>query len=140
MIKVENIILNQATEPKEAIIRRCGEMLHKSGYVNEEYIESMIARDAGFSVAIGNLIAIPHAEKSAAEHIKQTGLCVVTYPQGIDWDGTPVKLVIGIAAKGDEHLEILSNIVEVLEEEDDVTALVDANSKEKIIELFTGKA
>ncbi len=140
MLKAENIILGQTAEAKENIIRRCGAMLHAGGYVEEEYIESMIARDAGFSVAIGNLIAIPHAEKEAACHIKKTGLCVITYPDGLDWDGTTVKLVIGIAALGDEHLEILSNIVEVLEEESDVEALIAANDKDKIIETFTGKA
>ncbi len=139
MLKEENILLGQKAESKENIIRLCGNLLHKSGYVAEEYIESMIARDAGFSVAIGNLIAIPHAEKEAACHIKKTGMCVLTFPEGFDWDGNQVKLVIGIAALGNEHLEILSNIVETLEEESDVETLIEANSKEKIIETFTGK-
>ncbi len=139
MLKAENILLGQKAAPKEDIIRLCGSLLNKSGYVEEPYIESMIARDAGFSVAIGNLISIPHAEKEAACYIKKTGMCVLTYPDGLDWDGTPVKLVIGIAALGDEHLEILSNIVETLEEESDVEALVAANSVEKIIETFTGQ-
>ncbi len=138
MLALENIIIGQAVESKEDVIKRCGAMLVKAGVVEEAYVESMIARDAGFSVAIGNLIAIPHGEKSAAEHIKKTGLCVITYPEGLDWDGNPVKLVVGIAALGDEHLEILQNIVETLEEESDVEDLVAAASKEKILELFTG--
>ncbi len=138
MIREEDIILGQAPEDKNAVIRRCGALLHKAGYVDEEYIESMVARDESFSVAIGNLIAIPHAEKSAASSIKKTGLCAITYPDGLDWAGTPVKLVIGIAALGDEHLSILENIVETLEDESDVEALVAAASKEKILAVFKG--
>ncbi len=138
MLAQESIIIGQGKESKEDSIKRCGELLLKAGIIEEAYIESMIARDAGFSVAIGNLIAIPHGEKSAVAHIKKTGLSVITYPEGLDWDGTPVKLVIGIAALGDEHLEILQNIVETLEEESDVEELVAAASKDKIIALFTG--
>ncbi len=138
MLTVENIVLGQAKESKEDAILRCGAMLVKAGSVEEAYVPSMIARDASFSVAIGNLIAIPHAEKEAACHIKKTGICVITYPEGIEWDEEVVKLVVGIAAIGDEHLEILQNIVEKLEEESQVEELVANATKEKILELFIG--
>ncbi len=137
MLRLEDIVLNQAVEPKDDVIRRCGAMLCQAGYVDEPYIESMIARDLSFSTAIGNLIAIPHAEKSAASSIKKTGLCVLTYPDGLDWGGETVKLVVGIAALSNEHLSILENIAESLEEESDVEALVATASQEKILELFT---
>ncbi len=136
MLRKEDILLNQAVEPKNDVIRRCGALLHEAGYVEEGYIESMVARDENFSVAIGNLIAIPHGEKEAASFIKKTGLCVLTYPDGLDWSGTRVNLVVGIAALSDEHLRILENIVETLEEESDVEALVAASSKEKILKIF----
>ncbi len=139
MLRAEDIILNQAVETKDDAIRRCGALLHKAGIVDEAYIESMIARDASFSTAIGNLIAIPHGEKSAAGSIKKTGLSVITYPDGLDWGGAPVKIVIGIAALGDEHLSILENIVEVLEDESDVEKLVAASSKDEILKMFTGQ-
>ncbi len=138
MLTTETILLNQESEHKDAAIKRCGEMLQKGGYASAEYTEGMLARDNNFSTAIGNLIAIPHGEKEYKQYIQKTGICVITYPDGIDWNGTPVKLVVGIAALGEEHLEILENIVDVLEEEEDVIALVEQNSKEKIIELFTG--
>ncbi len=138
MLTVENIVLGQAKESKEEAIKRCGAMLVQAGVVEEAYVPSMLARDAGFSVAIGNLIAIPHAEKAAACHIKKTGLCVITYPEGIQWDDELVKLVVGIAAIGDEHLEILQNIVEKLEEESQVEELVATADKQTILELFTG--
>ena len=57
-----NIITGLSPEPHEDVIRRCGKMLAESGYVKERYIEGMLARDRGFSTAIGNMIAIPHGE------------------------------------------------------------------------------
>lgn len=97
----------------------------------------MIARNRGFTTAIGNCIAIPHGEKEYKQDIIKTGLSVLTYPQGIDWEGEKVHLVIGIAAKGNEHLEILENIVDRLDDSDAVLALVNANDKQAIYDLLT---
>ncbi len=139
IIKMENIVLNLPTEPYEDVIRRCGDLLVASGHANPRYVEGMIARDRGFSTAIGNYIAIPHGEKEYKQDILQTGLAVLTYPDGIDWNGQTVHLVIGIAAKGDEHLDILENIVDQLEEGDDVLALVESADKKAIYTMLTGE-
>ncbi len=138
MLNEDNILLNQKAATKTEAIELCGKLLTQAGYAEAEYTEGMFARDNSFSTAIGNMIAIPHGEKEYKKYIKQTGICVITYPEGIEWDGMTVKLVVGIAALGEEHLDILENIVDVLEEESDVENLVNASSKEKIIELFTG--
>ncbi len=48
----------------------------------------------------------------------------MTYPEGISWNGDTVKLVVGIASKGDEHLEILGRIVAIAASDADTDALV----------------
>jgi mannitol/fructose-specific phosphotransferase system IIA component len=138
ILELDGIVLNQATEPHEDAIRRSGDMLVKAGYVKPRYVEGMIARDRGFSTAIGNFLAIPHGEKEYKEDILQTGIVAITYPEGLEWNGEKVHLVIGIAAKGDEHLAILENIVDKLETGEDVLALVGANDKQAIYDMFTG--
>ncbi|MDR1432291.1 MAG: PTS sugar transporter subunit IIA [Propionibacteriaceae bacterium] len=125
-----------STDPESAILR-CGRMLVDSGYAKERYITGMLARNRSFSVAIGNLIAIPHGEKEYKDDVIATGLAVLAYPGGIDWGGEPVKLVIGIAAQGDEHLEILARIVEVAEDQEAVDALAKATDAEAIHAAFT---
>lgn len=139
ILEKSNIIIGCETEDHEDAIRRCGNMLVESGYANEKYIEGMIARDRGFSTAIGNLIAIPHGEKEYKDQIIRTGIVVCTYPDGIEWNSEIVKLVIGIAAKGDEHLGILEQIVEVFEDESDVEAIVAASSIDKIYDAMVPK-
>ena len=131
-----NIITGLAPEQHEDIIRRCGTMLVDSGYVNEPYIEGMIARDRSFSTAIGNLIAIPHGEIAYKQEILHTGLVVLTYPDGVQWGDQIVKLVIGIAAKGNEHLQILEQIAEAFEEESDVEAVVKNADTEALYHLL----
>ncbi|MDR2175027.1 MAG: PTS sugar transporter subunit IIA [Synergistaceae bacterium] len=138
IVKMESIVLDMPSETHEDAIRRCGKMLVDAGYVSSRYVEGMLARDRDFSTAIGNYIAIPHGAKEYKDDILETGLVVVTYPEGIDWGGQKVHLVIGIAAQGDAHLDILENIVSKLEDGDDVLALVNAHDKNAVYATLTG--
>ena len=52
----------------------------------------------------------------------------MTFPDGTDWGGETVKLVIGIAGVGDEHLNILSNIAITCSDEDDVEDLLHSSA------------
>jgi mannitol/fructose-specific phosphotransferase system IIA component len=139
MLKKENIILNQPKADREGVIRRCGRLLVDSGYAAERYIEGMIKRDNSFSTGIGNFIALPHGEEDYKKDIISTGIVVLTYPEGIDWHGTPVYLVIGIAAKGDEHLDIMGNVVDHLETGDDTIKLVKTAGVDEIYEMLCGE-
>ena len=136
ILKKSNIITDCASENHEDAIRRAGRMLVQDGYVGEKYIEGMLARDKSFSTAIGNAIAIPHGEKEYKDEIRHTGLVVLTYPNGIPWNDDLVKIVIGIAAKGDEHLDILERIVDALEDEQAVQKLVASADKDAIYRIF----
>ena len=64
--------------------------------------------------------------------ILESALSVVRYDGGVDWDGEQVTFVIGIAGKGDEHLEILSQIAILFSEEDDVARLKTLQTPEEI--------
>lgn len=139
ILKKENIILGQPSEDYEDVIRRCGRLLVDGKYVTGRYIEGMLARERELSTAIGNYIAIPHGKKEYKKDILSTGIVVVTYPDGISWNGASVYLVIGIAAVGDEHLDILGNVVENLESEDDVLKLVREADENMIRTVFCGK-
>ena len=140
MLKKENIVLNQPKADREEVILRCGKMLLDSGYINERYIEGMIKRDNAFSTGIGNFIAIPHGEEDYKKDIISTGLVVLTYPEGVDWHGNPVYLVMGIAAKGDEHLDIMGNLVDHLETGDDTIALVKNADVNEVYKMLNGES
>ena len=52
------------------------------------------------------------------------------FPDGTDWDGEDVKLVIGIAGTGDDHLAILSNIAIKMSTPEAVDQLVESSVDE----------
>lgn len=133
----ENIQLNVSFKNKEEAIRYTGGILVDRGYVEPSYVDKMLEREELTSTYMGNFVAIPHGTEDAKEKVKETGLSVVTVPEGVYFgDGNIVKILIGIAGKGDEHLEILSKIAIVLSEEENIQSILDANSEEEIIRIF----
>lgn len=137
ILTVDNIVLNKTLSDKEEAIRAAGEILVDKGYVEQTYIDKMLERETLTTTYIGNHVAIPHGTEDAKEVVKETGISLITVPDGVDFgDGNIAKVIIGIAGKGDDHLEVLSNIAIVCSEEENVQKIVEATSKEEIINLF----
>ncbi|SFB00736.1 PTS system D-mannitol-specific IIA component, Fru family (TC 4.A.2.1.2) [Lentibacillus halodurans] len=131
-----NIHLNQSLNSKEEAIRYTGGILAQNGYVQDVYIDKMLEREDVTSTFMGNYVAIPHGTEDAKTSVLETGISVVTVPEGVDFDGNTVKVLIGIAGKGDEHLDVLSKIAIVCAEEENIQKIVNASSEDEIINLF----
>ncbi len=142
ILKEENVVLNKTFNTKEEAIREAGRLLVDSGYVQPEYIESMIEREETVSTYMGNFIAIPHGREEAKELIKETGISVVQIPEGINFgeegEDKLVTIVIGIAGAGDDHLEVLSQIAVYCSEIENVVKLADADTEREIVQLLGG--
>ncbi len=138
LLEKKNIILNCKPVSPEEAIKAVGKRMVESGYVEEAYIQGMLDREESFSVAIGSHVAIPHGTEESRKAIKKTGLIVMTYPEGIQWGDETVRLVVGIASTGEDHLGILGKIVEVAETEEDTDALVDNASVDQLYKLLNG--
>lgn len=136
ILKSDNIILGLKSESKEEVIERAGKMLVKEGYVNNNYIAAMQEREKIVSTYIGMGIAIPHGVGEAKKEVKESGIVVLQYPDGVVFGDDLAYLVIGIAGVGDDHLEILSNIATSLEDETLVDKLKNTNNKFEILQTF----
>lgn len=136
ILKSDNIILGLKSESKEEAIERAGKMLVKEGYVNNNYIAAMQEREKIVSTYIGMGIAIPHGVGEAKKEVKESGIVVLQYPDGVVFGDDLAYLVIGIAGVGDDHLEILSNIATSLEDETLVDKLKNTNNKFEILQTF----
>ncbi|WP_175640314.1 PTS sugar transporter subunit IIA [Metabacillus schmidteae] len=138
ILNESNILLNQQFDNKTDAIKATGQILVEKGYVEASYIDAMLQREELSSTYMGNFVAIPHGTEDAKSAVLNSGLSVIQVPSGVDFGGgNIVKFLIGIAGKGDEHLEILSKIAIVLSEEENVEKLVQAQSKEEIIDLLS---
>ncbi len=137
ILNENNILLNLGSEPKNQAIARVGRLLVQNGYVTEEYVIGMQLREASLTTYVGNGISIPHGMPEYMKYIQRSGIVVVQYPEGIDFgEGNLAYILIGIAGKDDEHMEILSSIALVCQEEENVLQLRQASSKQAIIEIL----
>ncbi|MBQ7616151.1 MAG: PTS sugar transporter subunit IIA [Butyrivibrio sp.] len=138
ILETKNIFINQKSGAKEDVIRKIGEIFSSQGYTNNEYTQAMLDKEKVFNTYIGNKIAIPHGIEEAKKHIKKTGLVLMTFPEGQDWGASEkVKVVIGIAAVGDEHLEVLQKIALTFSDEAGLEKLMTLD-EEGISKLFEG--
>ena len=113
VLERRSVMVGLKSESKEEAISRAGRCLVESGYVKEAYVNGMLEREQLTTTYIGSSVAIPHGTNEAKSYVNQTGLVILQYPDGVDFGGgNTAHLVIGIAALGDEHMMILSNIAE----------------------------
>ena len=133
----EGIILNQKSVTKEEAITAAGQLLTDLGYVDKEYIPLMLEREKIVTTYIGMGLAIPHGTTHDEGIIHKTGIVLIQYPEGIDFGDEKAQLVIGIAGKGGEHMEILSKICTTLEDETILEKMKTTDDKEWIMKQLS---
>lgn len=136
VLKKEGIKTGLKSVDKETAIRAAGQLLCDLGFTNEDYIQAMVDRENMVSTYMGMGVAIPHGTSNAKETVKKSGIVVMQYPEGVDFGDEKAYLVIGIAGVGDEHLEILGNIVASLEDEELLETLKKNADVDTIMKTF----
>jgi phosphocarrier protein FPr len=69
------------------------------------------------STFVGNGVSIPHGEFADLQLVNRSGISVLQVPAGVEWEeGEKAYLIVGICATGDEHITILQNLAEVVED------------------------
>ncbi|UXS22336.1 PTS sugar transporter subunit IIA [Staphylococcus delphini] len=136
LLRDENILLNQSISTQEEAIEKAGQLLVDSGVVKAGYVQAMKDREQIVSTFMGNALAIPHGTDEAKNEVIASGLSLLQIPEGLDWNGEEVKVVIGIAGKDGEHLDLLSQIAITFSEEENVDKIVNAASPLAIRQVF----
>lgn len=134
ILSKDRISLQASAADKAEAIRKAGELLVKSGCVLPEYVDGMLKREESMSTSLGNGVAIPHGVYENRDHILQTGISVLQLTDGVEWDEEEkVYMVIGIAASGDEHVGVLSNLAEVIDDEEALADLLKTTDPEVVV-------
>lgn len=130
----DRISLQTSATDKADAIRKAGELLVTTGCVLPEYVEGMLKREESMSTSLGNGVAIPHGVYENRDHILKTGISVLQLTEGVDWDeDEKVYMVIGIAASSDEHVGVLSNLAEVIDDEEALTELLKTSDPDVVV-------
>ena len=117
----ESILTGQVFSSKKEATIVAGEILFENGYIEKEYIESMLEKleTQSFATYIGNGVAIPHGMAEGSKHVKHTGISVIQVPDGVLWNEEMAYVIVGIAANSDDHMGVLAALADAIEEEDD---------------------
>ena len=141
LLKPEGIKVGATATDQMDAIDQLVALQDASGNINDAagYKEGILAREAEFSTAVGDGIAIPHAKVAA---VKQPGLAAMTVPGGVDWkapDGQPADLMFMIAAPEGEantHLEMLAKLSALLMHADFANALRRAHDAKEFLQII----
>ncbi|SEJ31957.1 Phosphocarrier protein HPr/phosphoenolpyruvate--protein phosphotransferase [Deinococcus reticulitermitis] len=130
----------QAASKEDAIAQVAG-LLTRAERVEAGYVEGMYAREAQANTYLGSGIAIPHGTPESRHLIRRTGIAALQLPGGVRWGegGEVVRLVIGIAAASDEHLQILRRLTRVLGDDALVERLSTTRDPADLVEALTGE-
>jgi PTS system mannitol-specific IIC component len=135
MVK-EGIRLGQKSVSKEEAIEAAGNLLYELGYVEKDYIEAMQERERTVSTYLGMGVAIPHGTGDAKNKVKKTGIVLVQYPDGVDFGDEKAQLVFGIAGVGNEHLELLGKITQVIDSQENLDKLKTAGNVQDVLDML----
>ena len=136
VLTLGQIRIHSGSATREEAMKEAADILAAAGAVTDAYLDAMQQREETVSTYMGNELAIPHGTNETKETILESGLSVVRYDGGVDWGGEPVTFVIGIAGRGDAHLEILSQIAILFSDEDEVENLKKLQSPEELFAVL----
>ncbi|KQN56332.1 MULTISPECIES: fused PTS fructose transporter subunit IIA/HPr protein [Rahnella] len=136
----QDIHLGAAASDKQDAIRQVAAALTQAGRVSEGYVDGMLARELQTSTYLGNGIAIPHGTTDTRDLVLDTGVQVYQFPQGISWgEDQTAYIVIGIAARSDEHLSLLRQLTHVLSDDSVAERMAKTDSAEELRSLLMGE-
>jgi mannitol/fructose-specific phosphotransferase system IIA component len=140
ILSKDRISLHASAVDKTDAIRKAGELLVKSGCVLPEYVDGMLTREQSMSTSLGNGVAIPHGMDENRVHVLKTGISVLQLTEAVEWDeGEKVSLIIGIASSSDEHVGVLSNLAEVVDDDESLAELLRTNNPDVILNYLGEK-
>lgn len=145
VITLDCINIDLKGETKSEIIDEMVDILYNNGKLNdrEEYKKEILKREAQSSTGMEEGIAIPHGKTDA---VKIPTVAIGISKKGVDYeslDGKHSHLFFMIAApanSNNSHIELLSKITTLLLEDDIREALINAKSKEEVLDILIKNA
>jgi len=135
----ESILTNKEfSDNKEATVA-AGNLLLENGYIQKEYIQSMLEKldTQSFATYIGNGVAIPHGMSEGSKYVIDTGISVIQVPEGVGWNEEKAYIIVGIAANSDDHMNVLASLADAIEDIEDAKKLWKETSVDKIFNLLS---
>lgn len=123
---------------KVEAIQLAGQLLVDHGYIQPAYLQSMLEREKAANTFLANGVAIPHGLGQDRDKILKTGIAVLQAPAGVQWnESQTAHFVVAIAAKSQEHIEVLRRLTRILGDAPLLNRLISTSDPEEIITALT---
>lgn len=136
LLSEDNVSFHYPAETWEDVIRHGGQLMVDAGFIEPTYTEAMIdvVRDMGPYIVLAPGLAMPHARPEMGA--KQVGTALVTLEKPIDFgspENDPVSVAVFLCAPNkDEHIQLLTDIAILFEDEEFLDAAVNFESIEDV--------
>ena len=136
LLSEDNVSFHYPAETWKDVIRHGGQLMVDAGFTEPTYTEAMIdvVRDMGPYIVLAPGLAMPHARPEMGA--KQVGAALVTLEKPIDFgspENDPVSVAIFLCAPNkDEHIQLLTDIATLFEDEEFLDAAVNFESIEDV--------
>lgn len=133
--------VESVTDWQEALVV-AGCPLLSEGAISQDYIDAIIQQkeEIGPFFVIAPQIAMPHARPEQGAH--KLGLSIVLLGTAVKFDSEendPVKAIFMFAAPdSNSHIEMISQLAEVLSDEEIMAQILKASSKEALMTILSG--
>lgn len=117
-------------------VAQAGEVLVQIGAVQPAYRDAMAERERSLSTFLGEGFALPHGTDASREHVRRPAIAVLQFPDGVDWDGPPVKVAIAVASATDEHVAILASVAGVISDPGQAERLRTTTDVDEVLALL----
>lgn len=140
-VNPQQILLNAEVTTKDDVLELISQNLSSLGLVSGDYLDALVGREEKVSTYLINGVAIPHGVNEAKQQVIQTGVFIVQAPQGVVWNtkGDVARLIVGIAAKGKDHLSLLERLTNVVMDETLAEQLATTTNKNDILHALNAK-
>ncbi len=132
-------IVEQAKDWRDAIAISCQPLL-ENGSIEPRYVDAIYRSHEAIGpyYVVGPGIAMPHARPEEGANKLSLALTVITSGVNFDADeNDPVKLLIVLAATDStSHIEIISQLAQLFDNEQDTQALLQATSVTEVLSVI----
>lgn len=141
LLSEDNVSFHYPAEIWEDVIRHGGQLMVDAGFTEPTYIEAMVevVREMGPYIVLAPGLAMPHARPEMG--VKQVGTALVTLEKPVDFgspENDPVSVALFLCAPNkDEHIQLLSDIATLFEDEEFLDAAANFESIEDVQEFLS---
>jgi len=140
-VSPQQVALDAQVTTKDEVLGLISQNLSSLGLVSGDYLDALVGREEKVSTYLINGVAIPHGVNEAKEQVIQTGVFIVQVPRGVVWNdkGDVARLIVGIAAKGQDHLKLLERLTNVVMDEAIAEQLATTTDKTDILDALNAE-